>query len=523
MTMARTETRSRRGGRVAIACVLAGLAIASIAAPAIGQAVDTDRVRAPTVVHAPCRAASIADGAGCENWVEDWTGPNEHSMHLPETVVSDDGETLVEAGTSYASNPFARVGAVARDVASGEIVWERGWLDPYTKGIEIVSSLAVGPEDERLYVAGATQSGEGFLLALDLDNGIVDWQNLYPGEVTSVVTGEGQLVFAAGGLDAVWSLERDTGDRAWTTEIGGDHDDVIKLSGGPLVTEQAGVGVVAIDPATGERVWTTPLETPDGEVGAVIEMAGSRDGAWIAVVQATDCGPGDGAPVVRVLNEEGAEAWTRVGGCVDRGTTTSPVFAGNEEVVVPFAYVPDVPDDATTVFPASNVTSYDIHDGEVAWQAEAIAPPNREILYGEASSSPDGERVYVSGSLRPPVPVHGENPTENGYILARSIGCYAERQQPPIPRSGLLFGYDEAMVCERRPTWDGFAAAFDAERGQALGRMVHEGPFHTEGEQLAVSPSTGDVLVSGFARDERAQTRFRTSSWPAQAWTPANR
>lgn len=510
-----------------VALALASLAVGLVTVPALASGLGTG-----DAVTAPCRALSVTAAAGCENWGQDWTGPDEHSVFLPATEISDDGKTLVEAGTSLQNSPFARASVIARNGTTGQIEWKRGWLDPYPYEIEVVSDVAVGPEDERVYIGGETTDGSGFLLSLGVANGLMAWKNTSVEEVDAIATGEDDGVFVGGELvlngertDAVWRLNSSTGETEWVTATAGSPGNVVKLANGPLVTEEATPRIVGLDPADGHRRWTVPTKASDGSSTAVIEMGAAPDGSAIATVEAYPCGPGDGAPLVRLVEANGTEAWSRLGKCVERGTTASPVFVDADSVVVPVAYVPiltGTPTGSVTSAPGLNVTAYDVTDGEERWDRDRPAPPNREIIAGEARASLGGDRVYVSGSLTSTRPMPGENPTEDAYILARIAGCIATSNLPTIPRSSLLQGYDQALDCQRRPGWASFVAGFDSETGDPLGRLVDEGPFHAEGSQLEVSSASGDVLVSGLAADEKHERRFRTVSWPADAWSVDN-
>lgn len=510
-----------------IACLLTILALGMVTLASLTAATPTIDPSS-----AQCPTLGSTGVSHCENWVRDWTGPDEFKMFPTDTDLQGEGSPLVEAGYVIRDDPFSQAGAIARNTTTGDIVWERGALDPYTFAIEKVLDVQTAPATQQVYVGGTTLSQEGgFLFALDLNNGMIDWLRLSAETARDVETGGEGDIFVAGErtidgqlTDAVWALDPQTGEQTWSIETDGYTTDLTLLPGGPLVAAVARNHLIAIDPGDGSQRWSTNLTPADGTRTTVLELDSSPDGSRLATIEAASCNPDAGAPATHVLDAEtGKISWHHRGDCVDRGTVAGPVFTEDgERVVVAVAYVPTRSGPASKI-PSLNVTGFDVATGDIDWSNDQPVREGREVLAGDAALSPDGDRVYVSGTLVSQGPLDGRNPAWWVYPVARAMSCSVADDLRPIPREGLLRGREEMIGCHRGIEYRSLAFGFDAGTGERLGKLAHEGPAEARGSHMEVDPASGDVLVTGFAKDLGHETRFRTVNWPAEAWESPER
>lgn len=197
--------------------------------------------------------------------------------------------------------------------------------------------------------------------------------------------------------------------------------------------------------------------------------------------------------------------------------TAGPVFAADgNHVVVGVATIPKDDNPATTIVPL-NVTAYTASTGEGIWQHARQSPPGRHMVAGEMGVSPSGDRVYVSATRFEPHPLDDDVPGSDSFPTASRVTCKTDVLGSP-PARGFVPGWHAATACPRTVQTDPIVDGLEAETGQSLGRMSHQGPFQTRGDMLEVHPESGDVIVNGHAHRMGGADLFRTVHWPAEAW-----
>lgn len=217
--------------RLAVAA-LAFVTILSPVAGSLSASVDPSGLEPSNPdPRARCPLIGLTGLAGCQTWSEDWSGHRGDAMFPSETAIGPAGEVLVEAGWAIENWPSSFVGVVARDPATGSILWEHERWDPYPGQPENVLDVETGPRGERVYLAGIAGGGladepNGFLAALDAETGRFLWENQQAVAAADVATDPGGTVYVSGARQvdgnlthAVWSLDPAAGTLGWATPV----------------------------------------------------------------------------------------------------------------------------------------------------------------------------------------------------------------------------------------------------------------------------------------------------------------
>ena len=204
---------------------------------------------------------------------------------------------------------------VAYDLASGVALWERRY-DGTDHGSDYAYSLAVAPNDRRVYVTGYADMGATGLdyvtQAIDAVTGVGIWGTAYNGSANSsdygyavAVSPDGTKVFATGkstetGTDHDYStvaFNASTGAKLWFRRYDGPtngHDEAASLVVSPgsnrvFVTGYSYGGssndyaTIAYDAATGAQIWARRYNGLSNGSDLAYDVAVTPDGVYAYV------------------------------------------------------------------------------------------------------------------------------------------------------------------------------------------------------------------------------------------------
>ncbi len=251
---------------------------------------------------------------GMETWLLRYDGPATDSdaftFHdLPWALeLAPDGSQLFVTGVVRTLQASYTIGTLALDPATGTVDWARFHA---VDGDAFGRALAVGPDGERVFVAGEMDGGQA-IVAYDATTGETLWvlEDTVPSGLMSVaevtVDPSGETVFvvsarqdvAAGqGLRyRVHALETSTGAVHWVKEgpegtpVGAVLDatgstlfvagTTASIDEGAIVTDFA---ALAYDTGTGEQRWTTTYQGPY-EFDTAADVALTPDGSALFLI-----------------------------------------------------------------------------------------------------------------------------------------------------------------------------------------------------------------------------------------------
>jgi DNA-binding beta-propeller fold protein YncE len=282
-------------------------------------------------------------------------------------AVSGDGTRVYVTGTRSGPVDYA---TLAYDAATGAQVWSASYNGAASRD-DRASGLGVSPDGSRLYVTGTSQESSSpkviaaTTIAYDAATGSQGWIDHFS------VTGSGRATAVALNAD---------GSRLFVT---GE-------SGAPSAPT-----TLAYATPTGTRLWSARYT---GAAGTGVAVAPSPDGARVFTTGWT-AGAVSGAVDYTTLGYDaatGTQSWASV--------YPSPVNGENRVRAI------GVSPDGSLVFvtggSAGAAGSYDYAtlayratDGVQAWLARYDGPLNRDDYAYSLAVSPDGARVFVTGTI----------------------------------------------------------------------------------------------------------------------------
>jgi hypothetical protein len=314
---------------------------------------------------------------GAKEWAKRYDGPVGGIDQATSLGMSTDGATVFVTGAST-SGPDTDYDAatVAYDSVTGSRLWVRRYNDRGNRD-DVGFSVGVSPQGNRVFVTGyshsLTTSYDYATVAYDAGTGAKQWVRRYhaPGSGDDIasslrVSPEGTRVFVTGysvgvttsydyatvAYDAVtgarlwvrrYNGPASAGDTASSLEVSPDGSKVFVAGASTGSTGSSDYATVAYDAATGSKQWVSRYNDPANGYDQPLSMGVSPDGTQVFVT-------GYGS-----------------------GSTTRPDYA---------------------------TVAYDATTGAKQWVRRYNGPQNREDQATSLAISPDGEKVYVTGTSR---------------------------------------------------------------------------------------------------------------------------
>jgi WD40 repeat protein len=398
-----------------------------------------------------------------------------HTARLSSLVVFAVVVGLSAMSPAVGAGPEARSGWVAR-------------YDGPAGGFDEAFVTVVSPDGSKVFVAGESE-GAAFdfgTVAYDAQTGVQVWEARYDGP--------------AGGSDWAYGLAvSPDGARVFVTGPSQQSTDLFA---------PADYATVAYDAATGDELWVARYDGPAHDEDSAFSVAVGPDGATVVVTGTSDTTSSNNDYLTVAYDAAtGDQRWVARydGPRRDRDTAyvvaTSPV--GNQAFVTGFSVGRGSPigyEDYATV-------AYDTITGARLWVARYDGPGRLYDVAYDLAVSPDGSRVFVTGTSVPTNPYQdyatvaydAATGTEiwtslytgrrNGYDLAFSVGVGPDGTGVYVTGTsgGGASGDDFATVA--------YDAATGAERWAArYDGGVNQGDTAND---LAVSPTRGRVYVTG--------------------------
>jgi outer membrane protein assembly factor BamB len=336
------------------------------------------------------------------------------------------------ASVAFASSPPAEADAQllsphkGKPVEAGKgVVFETRWRKSLVRtGLnrDITASFgrpAISERHERVIVG----TGEGFVLALALNNGDEVWRYRHgaPFETAAAIVDLGsggvrgmELALLGGRDGKLLAFEVGTGKLRWEIPIDGDMRSPPRRIGNELLVTTSTNKVYVLDPSTGAVRWTRGRPAPTGLTVLGHARAFEQDGIVYAAFS-------DGYAEAYAL-EDGRGMWSRPlslrgGDFID--ADADPVVINGRVFVASYSdgiYALE-PRDGTTAWTkaAQAVTSLGAHDNKLLaasadgwfWGLDAttgdllfrarlpIGPPSRPIVAGDAVIMTGGEGLFL--------------------------------------------------------------------------------------------------------------------------------
>lgn len=400
------SSRDRRGLAVAtLAVAVLGVALAFLAGGAEAGPMSLAEEPAPTCGPAPV--------PGCQAWRAPATGPWSEAID-----VSPDGHVTVAVG-SHSIHGLADVHddedvwVAAYETTTGAVLWNTTYN--YPGGSEVAQDVSIGPDGERVYLAGGT--GEWWtptdmlMVAYDLDSGEQLWTDRvvgrgYGGGAADVLAApDGEQVYVSGELEGITTVAYDaeTGERRWQANADSYdnpnnrlYPNVPTMDLSPdgqrlYVTAMAAYGcscdwqTIAYDTGTGASDWTAQHEIRGGRLtysDVPAEVRATPDGEHVIVAGTAYSYP----KLIKLHASNGTELW----------------HAG--DTIRDFVRDMELGPDGERAYTASGgyaLTAYDVTGDDWAVRdlyRNGYTPPDAEgsVPY-DLEVSADGERVYMTG------------------------------------------------------------------------------------------------------------------------------
>lgn len=360
---------------------------------------------------------------------------------------------------SPASAVGAQPGSMGRaSVASASPAGTRLWLARFASGS--ATSLQVGPDGTRVYVAGtdevlAYDAVTGHQLWEQANTNAAVSLGVSPDGTKIFVTGTAVSPTTSSLDYATSSYDAATGTPLWTAYYDGPasyHDFAASLGvssdGAQVFVTGRSTGwlgydnvdydyaTIAYDASTGAQLWAARFNGPAGHgYDEAVALAVSPDGALVFVTGDSYTGgnPGGGCVTIAYDAATGAEAWNTRAGITCNAPTSLGISHDGTRVFVTgdatiaydavsgsrlwtrrfigggFGYRVDASLDGSKVFIAGSVqttttdrdlvtVAYDTATGANVWSRRYNGPANGTDSAAAIGESPDGSRVYVTGT-----------------------------------------------------------------------------------------------------------------------------
>lgn len=359
---------------------------------------------------------------GTQLWVARYDGPGKNDANQAASLaVSPDGSTVFVTGTSRdVATSGSHAVTVAYDAATGARLWVASY---YGLGVSKADSVAVSPDGSKVFITGGTGASSGIeqyaTVAYNATTGASLWVQRYVAPANQggsargvVVSPDGSKVFVTGGVsDATGNSNlitvaygTATGTQLWVQSYRGSLNlgsyalsaavspdgSKVFVVGTNIDTTGISQGVtVAYGTATGTMLWASQ---PQASIATSVAV--SPNGSAVFVTASTRAPHPEYFTTVAYNSGTGAVLWTQL----YRGPIGRSMFAnsiavspdGSKVFVTGSAAgaVVDVADYATV--------AYDAATGAKLW-AELYSGRSGFTGANSVAVSPDGTKVFVTG------------------------------------------------------------------------------------------------------------------------------
>ena len=375
--------------------------------------------------------ATVAYNAstGARLWVARYIGlgygaPNGIAM-------SSDGSKVFVTGGSTGATSDLDYATVAYDASNGGQLWATRY-NGVGNGFDSANSIVGSPDGSKVFVTGQSLVAPGVqdyvTVAYDASTGGQLWLKDYAGTGTGAagalsiaVIPDGSKVFVTGGSAGTTTgndyvtlaYDASTGTQLWLKRYNGtgNGDDVatrvvaspdgskVFVAGESTVTSGDGdYATLAYDASTGHQLWVKSYQGPGGPLpqfsSPVVSAASSADGSKVFMTcQSLGATTGEDYVTVAYDASTGAKVWTkRYNGPANDFDAALAVATSASEVFVTGT------SNGTTSGGDYATVAYDASTGAKLWVARYNGPGNDWDAGTAVVASPDGSKVFVTGS-----------------------------------------------------------------------------------------------------------------------------
>jgi PQQ-like domain len=381
-------------------------------------------------------------------WTSRYDGPGHEADRASAVALSADGATVYVTGRSTGSGTGTDYATVAYDAAGGSQIWARRY-DGAATGLDLdqPTSLAVSPDGAQVYVSGRSPGPLAYFdyatIAYDALTGTKIWVRRYngPGNADDranalAVSPDGARVYVSGdstGGDltgiAYTTVAYDAvnGATLWVRRYDGPGDgfDIAHALGvSPdgtrvYVTGESGGSAsttdyvtVAYDGVTGAKAWARRYDGPGKGDDRADALGVSPDGTRLYVTGISDGSTTEadfGYATIAYDAATGARVWVRRS--IGSGGSSPQADALAVSPDGARVYTTGLSFTGSATFYDYRTVAYDAATGTKAWVRRYNDRANGFDIPGDIAVSPDGARVYVTGSSDRPQP-----PSESDYL-----------------------------------------------------------------------------------------------------------
>jgi len=377
--------------------------------------------------------ATIAYDAstGAELWTKRYDGPTNGYDLARSVAASPDGSKVFVTGFSDGGPTSFDYVTIAYDALTGAKVWLKRYTGPGESDSH-ANSIAASPDGSKVFVTGESGGGASgrdyATVAYDASTGVKVWAKRYDGPAndddiarSAAVSPDGSAVFVTGEssgsphLDyATVAYDASSGGRLWVARYDGPGSGYDAASSLTAIPDGSGVVVtgtsegitsrdyatVAYDASTGGELWTKRYDGPADRSDGASSIGASPAASTVFVTgRSTGTGTGTDFATVAYDSSTGARVWARrydgTGSGDDFANSLAASADGSKVFVTGFSI--GTPD---SCFCAT--VAYDASTGARLWWKRHHGPSIGDRSSNFLAASPDGSKVFVTGSANQP-------------------------------------------------------------------------------------------------------------------------
>jgi hypothetical protein len=369
-----------------------------VAAPAIAGLVPAVTAAAVSLPHArPATSVAGITSGTAPLWAERFKGAEGNTAGFADAV-SPDGSTVYVTGSTGVNlpHPHTSGATVAYNSATGAVLWQTQYNTLNFRNFSF-NDIAVNPDGSAVYATGEVTGSHhpgiinAVTAAYNASTGTLIWaKTIKGGNINNkiAVSPDGATVFMADGANTV-AYSATTGKVLWAHTGGGLAEE--SPNGSAVFVCGAGKGVAAYDPMTGAVLWAAPLTGFAGSSG----LAVSHDGSKVFVT-----GFGSGPPHSGQLYYRTAAFDAATGARIWAKNFTKQNYVGEGAAVTVSPNGSKVFVTGSLIGPIPNTgwgtVAYDATTGAQLWVVH-FHQRAQNIAGTAIAVSPDGSKVFVAG------------------------------------------------------------------------------------------------------------------------------